>query len=137
MKVGCVRRRAPSHAGARLHSAARPKAARRHAGRDTWGATRSAYSHRTWFTDCVKRDVTGNRLDMHLPDVSGEQVLAQLRADEATAAIPVIVLSADVVRASHDRAMAAGATAYLTKPISVRRLLETVDRYLADAVRIG
>jgi CheY-like chemotaxis protein/anti-sigma regulatory factor (Ser/Thr protein kinase) len=70
-------------------------------------------------------------LDLHLPDLGGEQVLARLRADKATRHIPVVVLTADVKR-ERDPLFAAGASAYLTKPISVRRLLEVVDQFLAE-----
>jgi signal transduction histidine kinase/CheY-like chemotaxis protein len=72
-------------------------------------------------------------LDLHLPDLSGEEVLAELRRDAVTRRIPVVVLSADAKR---DRAplLAAGASAYLTKPIGVRRLLEVLDRFLAAPV---
>ena len=72
-------------------------------------------------------------LDLHLPDVSGEDVLAELRRDDATCRIPVVVLSADAKR---DRVplLAAGASAFLTKPIGVRRLLEVFDRFLAAPV---
>jgi signal transduction histidine kinase/ActR/RegA family two-component response regulator len=68
-------------------------------------------------------------LDLHLPDLSGDRVLAELRGDEATADIPVVILSADATR---DRAqfLAAGAQAYLTKPVDLRRLLETLDQFL-------
>jgi signal transduction histidine kinase/ActR/RegA family two-component response regulator len=73
-------------------------------------------------------------LDLHLPDLDGEQVLAQLRADVATREIPVVILSADAKR---DRAplLAAGAQAYLTKPIGVRRLLEVVDEFMGEPAR--
>jgi PAS domain S-box-containing protein len=69
-------------------------------------------------------------LDLHLPDLSGDQVLAALRKDEATSHIPVAILSADATR---DRAqfLAAGTQAYLTKPIDLRRLLEILDQFLA------
>ena len=69
-------------------------------------------------------------LDLHLPDIGGEEVLARLRADARTRAIPVVILTADATRES-DPLLAAGARAYLTKPISVRRLLEVVDEFLA------
>jgi signal transduction histidine kinase/CheY-like chemotaxis protein len=69
-------------------------------------------------------------LDLHLPDLPGERVLAELQADDATRDIPVVILSADATR---DRAqfVASGAHAYLTKPIDLRRLLEVLDQFLA------
>ena len=70
-------------------------------------------------------------LDLHLPDMPGERVLTELRTDPATRDIPVAILSADATR---DRLelFAAGARVYLTKPIVLRRLLETLDQFLAD-----
>ena len=69
-------------------------------------------------------------LDLHLPDLGGEEVLARLRADEATRDLPVVVLSADATRGQEERLRAAGADGYLTKPIGVAKLLETVDRFM-------
>jgi signal transduction histidine kinase/ActR/RegA family two-component response regulator len=71
-------------------------------------------------------------LDLHLPDLPGEEVLARLRADPGTSGIPVVVLSADATQDHIDRLRAAGADAYLTKPISVRALLQTVDETLGE-----
>ena len=65
-------------------------------------------------------------LDLHLPDMSGEQVLAALLGDEATAQIPVIILSADASPVQAKRLRAAGAAGYLTKPVDVEQLLDAV-----------
>lgn len=73
-------------------------------------------------------------LDIHLPDLDGDEVLARLKADVATSSIPVVILSADATDAQTRRLLAGGAAAYLTKPIEVGRLLETLDRHLADHV---
>jgi signal transduction histidine kinase/CheY-like chemotaxis protein len=69
-------------------------------------------------------------LDLHLPDLNGEEVLAQLRADERTRDIPVIILTADATRRQLAALLAAGARDYLTKPIRVRGLLEVLDDFL-------
>jgi PAS domain S-box-containing protein len=66
-------------------------------------------------------------LDLHLPDLHGADVAARLRADEATTAIPIVVLSADATPTQRHRLAATGIEHYLTKPIGVRKLLETVD----------
>jgi CheY-like chemotaxis protein/anti-sigma regulatory factor (Ser/Thr protein kinase) len=65
-------------------------------------------------------------LDLHLPDVRGQVVLEQLKRDPATAGIPVAVLSADATPAQLERLLAAGAVAYLTKPLDVESLLATI-----------
>jgi signal transduction histidine kinase/CheY-like chemotaxis protein len=69
-------------------------------------------------------------LDLHLPDVNGESVLRQLRADPDTRRIPVVILSADATGRQLERLISAGAQAYLTKPITVRRLLDVLDLHL-------
>jgi signal transduction histidine kinase len=70
-------------------------------------------------------------LDLHLPDIDGNEVLARLRADERTKDIPVVILSADATDRTPGPLLEAGAQAYLTKPIGVRELLEVVDTYMA------
>jgi signal transduction histidine kinase len=69
-------------------------------------------------------------LDLHLPDIGGDEVLARLRADERTRDIPVVILSADATEHTPAHLLEAGAQAYLTKPIGVRDLLEVVDTYV-------
>jgi CheY-like chemotaxis protein len=69
-------------------------------------------------------------LDLHLPDISGETVLTQLRADPQTRDIPVVILSADATRRQIDHLLAVGAQAYLTKPLNVRAFLAVVDEHL-------
>lgn len=56
-------------------------------------------------------------LDMHLPDVMGDEVLQQLQADPETRQIPVVIITADTM--SRGRLGAAGVRAYLTKPFDV------------------
>jgi len=70
-------------------------------------------------------------LDLHLPDMGGEEVLRRLRADPRTAQVPVVILSADATGTQDASLRAAGANVFLTKPIGVKPLLDTVDRFLA------
>ena len=69
-------------------------------------------------------------LDMHLPDISGMELLRELKADARTAAIPVVVVSADALAQQIDAAFQAGCAHYLTKPVSVNELLAVVDELL-------
>ncbi|HEX3488970.1 MAG TPA: ATP-binding protein [Streptosporangiaceae bacterium] len=63
-------------------------------------------------------------LDLHLPDMSGESVLAELKAEPVTAAIPVVMLSADATPGTIRRLLARGARAYLTKPLDLAEVAE-------------
>jgi CheY-like chemotaxis protein len=67
-------------------------------------------------------------LDLHLPDIPGWDVLAQLRADDKTRSIPTIVISADATRGQIQRLKQAGASAYLTKPLDINEFVEALDQ---------
>lgn len=69
-------------------------------------------------------------LDLHLPDVSGEEVLSQLRQDTVCHNIPVIVVSADATPAQIDRVIAGGAYAYVTKPLDLKIFIGLLDEVL-------
>jgi CheY-like chemotaxis protein len=69
-------------------------------------------------------------LDNRLPDASGEQVLRDLAATPATAAIPVVILSGDTNPATVNELLAAGAAEFLGKPFEASQLLAIVDSYL-------
>lgn len=66
-------------------------------------------------------------LDLHLPGLGGEAVLAALRADPAFAQTPIVVISADALPETVERLRANGATDYLTKPLDVPRFLALLD----------
>jgi PAS domain S-box-containing protein len=72
-------------------------------------------------------------LDLHLPDVPGWQVLAQLKADHLTREIPVVVISADATTPQIKRLISAGARSYLTKPIDITEFFRVVDEVLSPA----
>ncbi len=72
-------------------------------------------------------------LDLRLPDMPGEDVMHQLRIDPATRNIPIVILSAYASQKHIDQLLASGATAYLTKPIRVRDLLQVLDGILGEA----
>ena len=67
-------------------------------------------------------------LDVMMPRLSGTEVLLALRGDEATAAIPVVLLSARAQEADVERGLEAGADAYLAKPFQAPELIELVRR---------
>ncbi len=67
-------------------------------------------------------------LDIMMPDVSGLEVLRYVRQDSALASIPVIVVSALSMPMDIQKGLEAGATVYLSKPVSYTDLLSAVDR---------
>lgn len=68
-------------------------------------------------------------LDLQLPGLSGEAVLTALRADVHSAQTPVVLVSADALPATRARLLAAGANAYLTKPLDVPGFLALLDAH--------
>jgi CheY-like chemotaxis protein len=74
-------------------------------------------------------------LDRHLPDMSGDEVLHQLRADPRTAGIPIIVISADVMPGRGSALRDAGAAAFLTKPIDVEAFWGALSTALGERRR--
>src|SRR5579872_363374 len=76
-------------------------------------------------------------LDVHLPDLSGDEVLRRLRSNPRTRQIPVTVLSADATPGQINRLLAAGARDYLTKPLDVRKLLSLLEQTIPDGRLAG
>ncbi len=72
-------------------------------------------------------------MDIQMPHVTGFELIAQVRADRALQGIPVMAVTAYAGKADEDRARAAGADAYVSKPISLMRFVETVDGLLNRA----
>lgn len=72
-------------------------------------------------------------LDLHLPDLTGEQVLSFLRAEPLTSEIPVVILTADATDSGRTPLIEQHADAVVTKPIPVQPLLELVDRFVGDS----
>jgi len=74
-------------------------------------------------------------LDLNLPDIQGPEVMRLLKADPKTSPIPVIVISADATSAQIRRLLDAGARAYLTKPLDVRKFLDLLDEIRGDLAK--
>ena len=67
-------------------------------------------------------------LDLHLPDMAGQDVLRRLLAHSETRDIPIVVLSADATKSQIAHLLEAGAAGYLTKPLDVGEFLDQIDR---------
>lgn len=71
-------------------------------------------------------------LDLHLPDMNGQEVLKRLKSDDSTSSIPVVVLSADASPGRVEELTKLGAKAYLTKPLNVKYLINKFDEILKE-----
>ena len=69
--------------------------------------------------------------DIQLPHVTGIELMELLRADETLKAVPIMAVTAYAAQGDDERIRAAGASAYVSKPISVARFAETVEQLLA------
>jgi CheY-like chemotaxis protein len=72
-------------------------------------------------------------LDIQLPGISGFDVLARLRAESVTAHLPVIAVTASVMDQDRKKILAAGFDAYVSKPVNIRELLATLNKFLTGA----
>jgi len=68
-------------------------------------------------------------MDIHLPDIDGVEALRRLRANERTASVPVLALTAQAMEGDQERFLAAGFDGYLSKPVNIADLLDAVRRY--------
>ena len=69
-------------------------------------------------------------LDLHMPRLDGFGVIQALRREQEFAATPVMALTASAMQGDRERAIAAGFTAYIAKPIQLRTLRSEVERLL-------
>ncbi len=69
-------------------------------------------------------------MDIQLPAMDGYTLTRRLKADEATRQIPIVAVTSFAMKGEEGRARAAGCDAYLSKPIDIRELVETVQRFL-------
>jgi two-component system, cell cycle response regulator DivK len=72
-------------------------------------------------------------MDIQLPDIGGVEALGRLRADERTASLPVVALTAQAMDGDRERFLAAGFNGYLSKPVNVADLIATVKHYCEGA----
>jgi two-component system, cell cycle response regulator DivK len=71
-------------------------------------------------------------MDIQLPEVSGLEVIRWLKDDHNLNSIPIIAITAFAMKGDEEKIRQSGCEAYLSKPISVAKFLETVRNYLAD-----
>lgn len=72
-------------------------------------------------------------MDIQLPEVSGLEVTKWLKEDDDLCSIPVVAVTAFAMKGDEERIRQGGCEAYLSKPISVPKFIETVKAYAGDA----
>ena len=71
-------------------------------------------------------------MDIQLPEVSGLEVTKWLKEDDELHSIPVIAVTAFAMKGDEERIRQGGCEAYISKPISVSKFIETVRTYIGD-----
>ncbi len=69
-------------------------------------------------------------MDVQLPGMDGYEVTRRLKAHDDTKGIPIIAVTSFAMKGEEDRARQAGCDAYLSKPIDIHKLVETVKSFL-------
>jgi PAS domain S-box-containing protein len=76
-------------------------------------------------------------LDLHLPDMPGQEVFRRLQAEPRTAQVPVVILSADARPALIKELLSQGVRAFMTKPLDVKELLELLNTIAGERAPAG
>ncbi len=71
-------------------------------------------------------------MDIQLPEVSGLEVTKWLKEDPELKPIPVVAVTAFAMKGDEERIRQGGCEAYLSKPISVAKFIETIRRFLGS-----
>jgi two-component system cell cycle response regulator DivK len=74
-------------------------------------------------------------MDIQLPDIDGVEALGRLRAEERTASVPVLALTAQAMDGDRERFLAAGFDGYVSKPVDIVDFVATVRRYCEERGR--
>jgi CheY-like chemotaxis protein len=103
---------------------------------EQWGLDVAQAGDGAAAVDAVMAAASGGRpfdlvlMDVHMPVLSGHAAVRQLRERFDAEALPIIALTAAALTSERDEALAAGMNDFLTKPIDVARLRDTLARYL-------
>jgi two-component system cell cycle response regulator DivK len=73
-------------------------------------------------------------VDVHLPGMNGIEMTRELKADKSIAGIPVVALTANVLKGERERALDAGCADFVAKPFSLRPFRELVAKHLGIEV---
>lgn len=69
-------------------------------------------------------------MDINMPDMDGYTLTHKIKALEGFAAVPIVAITANVMRGDKERTLEAGCDGYIEKPIDIDRFFETVSRFV-------
>ncbi|WP_332060930.1 response regulator [Bartonella sp. CB74] len=69
-------------------------------------------------------------MDIQLPEVSGIDIIKQLKEDKELKSIPIVAVTAFAMKGDEERIRASGCEEYMSKPISVPHFIRTIKRFL-------
>jgi two-component system cell cycle response regulator DivK len=72
-------------------------------------------------------------MDINMPDMDGYTLTARLRSMPALARVPIVAVTANVMRGDREKSLQAGCDGYIQKPIDIDELPRQVERYIRTA----
>ena len=69
-------------------------------------------------------------MDLQLPDIDGLEATKRIRASEADGVIPIVALTSFAMVGDREKALAAGCTGYIEKPINPETFITEIEKYL-------
>lgn len=71
-------------------------------------------------------------MDINMPDIDGYTLTSELRSRPALQNIPIVAITANVMRGDRERSLSAGCDGYIEKPIDIDRFIDQVKRFLGE-----
>lgn len=69
-------------------------------------------------------------MDINMPDIDGYTLTQELRADPRLQTIPILAITANVMKGDRERTLSAGCDGYIEKPLDIDRFLEQIEKFL-------
>ena len=69
-------------------------------------------------------------MDINMPDIDGYTLTSELKSMPALVNVPVVAITANVMKGDRERTLSAGCDGYIEKPIDVDRFIEQVERFI-------
>lgn len=71
-------------------------------------------------------------MDINMPDIDGYTLTQELRADPRLQTIPILAITANVMKGDRERTLSAGCDGYIEKPLDIDRFLEQIEKFLGS-----